>query len=76
MRKGGHSLWSDGSTFWVSFVEEYESWDIDEDGRLVQLVGLDGKPQVDVVYHSKLMGTDRKTATKRFMEWLDSREAR
>lgn len=73
LREGGYTLWTNGGTYWVNVIIEYEAWDIDENGKLVQVMGLDGKPEVDTCHVSKLMGFDKKTAIRRFREWLRER---
>lgn len=74
IREKGYSLWTDGRSYWVNYAVEFESWDLDEDGKLVQVRGLDGTPEVDRCHISKLMGFDEKTAIRQFRKWLTTRE--
>lgn len=71
LRYKGHSLWGKDGTYWTTYNIEFESWHMDEQGRMVQDFGLDGTPQIDMSHYSKGFGHDRRLAEKRFREWVD-----
>lgn len=74
LRYKGYSLWGQDGTYWTTYNVEFESCHMDEQGHMVQDMGLDGTPQIDMCHYSHWFGHDRKAAEREFRRWVDDRD--
>ena len=73
---GKDELYTDGHNYLASWVETLPVTELDEYGDEVEVVYDDGRPVVELWYHTKSFGTtdNRKAAIAAFREWHKRRE--